>query len=231
MRYNLLILQCSGHELKEIMFDTSLKIGRFRAHDFFGDGSFYLLDVPGHATGHMAGLVRTTATTFVLLGADTCHLAGCIRPSEYNPLPASLGQSDGLDPYFPPSCPCSMFTSFHPVASTEEEARVTPYYTASETAGSAYKDPKAANESIKGLAEFDAHPNVFVCLAHDTGLLGILPLLNDGEEDIGDWKSKGYKEATTWRFLNELPRDGKPGRPGIVGGFWRNGKQVAGFDG
>ena len=221
----------SGHELREITFDPNYKIGRFRAHDFFGDGSFYLLDVPGHATGHMCGLARTTLTTFTLLGADTCHIAGCFRPSEYNPMPANLLLKDGLVQYFVASCPCSMFSSFHPAARTEEEARVTPYYKASDARGSAFTNPKVANESIKGFEEFDAHPDVLVCLAHDTGLLGVLPMLNDGEGDIGDWKIKEYKEATNWRFLNELPRDGKQGRPRIVNGFWRDGKQVATFDG
>ncbi len=124
-----------------------------------------------------------------------------------------------------------MFTSFHPAAATEEEARVTPYYKASDTKGSAFTHPVVANDSIKGLEEFDAHPDVFICLAHDTGLIGVLPMLNDGGEEIGDWKSKGYKEITKWRFLNELPRDGKQGRPRIVNGFWRNGVQVPTFDG
>ena len=146
-------------------------------------------------------------------------------------MPSSLLPSDGLDPYFPASCPCSMFISCHPAAKTEEEARATPYCKASDSKGSAFTSPKVANESIIWLEEFDAHPDVLICLAHDTGLLGILPLLNEGKEEIGDWKTKGYKEATKWRFLNELPRHGKQGRPRIVNGFWRDGKQVATFDG
>ncbi|KAM5476938.1 hypothetical protein MauCBS54593_000209 [Microsporum audouinii] len=46
---------------EEISFDDGLEIGRFRAMDFFGDGSFYLLDAPGHAEGHLCALARTTA--------------------------------------------------------------------------------------------------------------------------------------------------------------------------
>ncbi|RMZ75269.1 hypothetical protein DV737_g5362, partial [Chaetothyriales sp. CBS 132003] len=42
-----------GRVVREITFDNDnnigLKIGRFDALDFFGDGSFYLLDAPGHA--------------------------------------------------------------------------------------------------------------------------------------------------------------------------------------
>jgi glyoxylase-like metal-dependent hydrolase (beta-lactamase superfamily II) len=104
-----------GHEMEEIEFDTSIKIGQFNAFDFFGDGSFYLLDVPGHAIGHMCGLARTTATTFVLLGADACHFAGAMRPSEYIPLPEQLvPETFGLDSYFQNPCPCSMFGDCHP---------------------------------------------------------------------------------------------------------------------
>ncbi len=37
-----------GRNVREISFaDTNLKVGRFRALDYFGDGSFYLLDAPG----------------------------------------------------------------------------------------------------------------------------------------------------------------------------------------
>lgn len=31
----------------EIVFDPEIKIGKFAAFDYFGDGSFYILDVPG----------------------------------------------------------------------------------------------------------------------------------------------------------------------------------------
>lgn len=37
----------SGRELREINFNTGIYIGGFPAMDFFGDGSFYLLDAPG----------------------------------------------------------------------------------------------------------------------------------------------------------------------------------------
>ena len=33
--------------LREISFDQQKMIGKFPYYDFFGDGSFYLLDVPG----------------------------------------------------------------------------------------------------------------------------------------------------------------------------------------
>jgi hypothetical protein len=37
-----------GREVREIEFDNAgLHLGHFRAMDYFGDGSFYLLDSPG----------------------------------------------------------------------------------------------------------------------------------------------------------------------------------------
>lgn len=37
-----------GRNVREISFaNSSLRLGRFRALDYFGDGSFYLLDAPG----------------------------------------------------------------------------------------------------------------------------------------------------------------------------------------
>ncbi|KAL8819507.1 MAG: hypothetical protein Q9223_002071 [Gallowayella weberi] len=36
-----------GRKLREISFDSDLTIGGYKALDYFGDGSFYLLDSPG----------------------------------------------------------------------------------------------------------------------------------------------------------------------------------------
>ncbi len=44
-----------------------------RAFDFFGDGSFLILDAPGHMVGHLAGLARTADEEWVLMGGDCCH--------------------------------------------------------------------------------------------------------------------------------------------------------------
>ena len=217
----------SNHKVNEITFSPDFRIGDFEAFDYFSNGSFYLLNVPGHATGHMCALARTTESSFMLLGADTCHFAGALRPSPYNPLPETLDSATaGLDSYFPSPCPCSTFGGCHP-ASTVEEKRTIPYYRASQAPGSAYSDPDTANKSINSMKLFDASPDVFVCLAHDPALFEVLPLFNqDNKNKINDWKVMGYKESTKWRFLNELPRKGQRGREPTVFGFWRDGKRV-----
>ncbi|KAI9682839.1 MAG: hypothetical protein M1820_010938, partial [Bogoriella megaspora] len=73
--------------LREISFLAGHKIGDFQAFDFFGDGSFYLLDSPGHGVAHICGLARTTPDTFIFMGGDICHFPGCFRPSPAHPLP------------------------------------------------------------------------------------------------------------------------------------------------
>jgi glyoxylase-like metal-dependent hydrolase (beta-lactamase superfamily II) len=44
-----------------------------KAYDYFRDGSFYLLDAPGHMAGHQMGLARTGQQEWVLMGGDCCH--------------------------------------------------------------------------------------------------------------------------------------------------------------
>lgn len=80
------------------------------------------------------------------------------------------------------------------------------------------------------MQDFDASPNVLVCIAHDPTLLKILPLLNDKpNDDLNQWQSKGYKEWLLWGWLNELPKDGMPGRPMLVDGTWKSGAKVTDF--
>jgi glyoxylase-like metal-dependent hydrolase (beta-lactamase superfamily II) len=44
------------------------------AHDFFGDGSMYLVDAPGHCPGHMNLLVRTSSDgAWLYLAGDALH--------------------------------------------------------------------------------------------------------------------------------------------------------------
>ncbi|OAL36576.1 hypothetical protein AYO20_04192 [Fonsecaea nubica] len=41
--------------------------------DFFGDGSLYIVDSPGHLFGHVNVLARLSQTKWVYLGGDCCH--------------------------------------------------------------------------------------------------------------------------------------------------------------
>ena len=103
-----------GRQIQEISFSDDFKIGQFQAHDYFGDGSFYILNVPGHAIGHICGLVRTTPETAVLLGGDVCHFTGVLRPTHYIPMPDEIPDETPLDKRILRPCPCSAFLVSHP---------------------------------------------------------------------------------------------------------------------
>ncbi|KAJ3496155.1 hypothetical protein NLG97_g2865 [Lecanicillium saksenae] len=222
-----------GHRIHEL--DFPLEVGGFPAQDYFGDGSFYILDVPGHAVGHICGLARTTPDTFIFMGGDCSHYAGMIRPTQYVPLPDTI-PADQLDPHYPPACPCSAFTAIHPLVASEgcgdhtqasSEARSKPFYNVSRNPNGAYEFGDLAQDSVDKVKILDAQENVFVCLAHDGALGEVLPLYNkNANAAINDWKIRGYKDKTRWEFLNELPRDGLPGRPPLTLGLWRNGNRV-----
>lgn len=44
-----------------------------KALDYFGDGSFWILDAPGHMAGNLAAAARIETGEWVLLGSDCCH--------------------------------------------------------------------------------------------------------------------------------------------------------------
>jgi glyoxylase-like metal-dependent hydrolase (beta-lactamase superfamily II) len=215
--------------IRAVDFSDSFKIGNFRAHDYFRDGSFYLLDTPGHAIGHMCGLARTTPTTFVFLGGDICHFGGSFRPSSTIKLPDPVPNSH-LDQHLPHPCPCSLFTEVHPAGPSSLDSQCTPFFEVTSFAQSAYLDREQAALSIKELQRFDEHPDVLVCIAHDPTLTKVLPYLNDQpERDLTDWQKDGLKEKAQWGWLNELPRGGQPGREQYVKGVWQAGELISDF--
>ena len=89
-------------------------------------------------------------------------------------------------------------------------------------------DPPVAQKSVDRLEEFDADENVFVCVAHDGGLINVVEWFPKGP--LNEWKEKGWKQRSQWGFLNELPIHGDPGRPWIAPGLVKEGKVVTGDD-
>ncbi|KAH6980635.1 beta-lactamase-like protein [Ilyonectria sp. MPI-CAGE-AT-0026] len=207
--------------LREIDFGIDgCAIGGFNAVDFFGDGSFYLLDTPGHSIGHMCGLARTDEQHFVFMGGDICHFPGSFRPTSRFPMPDPLPEDASLDPHFTRPCPASVFTCCHPAG--QEGGRLKPYYSVSRYEKTIYDNPGLADSSVERLSNFDASPNVLVAIAHDPAIAAYIPTIDQpGRErsSINNWKAQGLKERCHWDFLNELPQNGKPGRPKLVDGY------------
>jgi glyoxylase-like metal-dependent hydrolase (beta-lactamase superfamily II) len=185
-----------------------LSIGRFRALDYFGDGSFYLLDSPGHAIGHISALARVTSSpaSFVLLTGDAIHHPGEIRPSKYLPLPKDLIP----DPFAPDphplashySCPGAVFDSLfagrgRPVCGPiYEPAR------REKDDESFHHDADELRRTTEKLQEADAHDNVFVAAAHDEALLDHVVFFPHGK--MNDFVEKHWLKRVRWRFLRDF---------------------------
>lgn len=187
-----------GRAFKEVNFTNSnLKIGRFRALDWFEDGSFYILNTPGHLLGHICALARTTPDTFIFMGGDAAHHAGEFRPTEFVPLPEHVG-IEGLKAniVFPSPCPGELLLNhIHPRKSATK-----PFY---ETADGFNEDGPTAEWTIEGLIEFDANENVFMVVAHDASLLDVVRFY---PQSANDWKERLWARKGRWRFLADFAK-------------------------
>lgn len=186
----------SGRDVREIGFSSDLKAGDFPAYDFFGDGSFYLLDTPGHCIGHIAGLARTSkagqeggssdADTFIFMGGDLTHHGGEIRPSRYLPLPDELPLELGAGK----SLSGAVFRELNVQRGRREDQAISdPVMVV---------DEKASDQTIERAQVADADPNVWYVMAHDTALFEGIDLF---PEQANAWRAKGWKEKTMWQFL------------------------------
>lgn len=177
----------------------------------------------------MCGFARTSIGpehSFVLLGGDICHFAGCFRPSAGSRLPQTipagiLDANDGSsDPF-----PATIFTNHYSAAGPGEDPLSTPFSKISTLQTSAFAFPDVSQQTVEKLIAFDTSPSVLVCFAHDQSLPLFLPTMNmSPEECLNDWRLKGLKERCHWDWLNILPRGESSGRTPVVQGMWKDGK-------
>ncbi|KAK0470335.1 uncharacterized protein EV420DRAFT_1634763 [Desarmillaria tabescens] len=182
---HLLESDLAGRKVTELdLNDFALTIGDYEALDYFSDGSLYILNSPGVSTGppillekysflnaqagHISILARVTSTSFVLLGADTCHHIGQVRPT-----------TELLEHY-----PCP----FHSIAS-----RTTPLLP--EHPGYGHAEPEVARTTIAKLAKLDMSPDILVIIAHDATVPAVI---DEFPEILNKWKEKGWKEKLMW---------------------------------
>ncbi|KAL1853521.1 hypothetical protein Daus18300_011802 [Diaporthe australafricana] len=180
----------AGRGVREISFgDGELKVGPFPAHDFFGDGSFYLLDAPGHCLAHIAGLARTSTNpdTFIMMGGDLAHHGGELRPSPYTPIPDSLPQG-GILP--------QSGTRFREMNVRRGRRADQPFIEPA-----LFDDEHLSTQTIQRAQVADAQDNVWFVFAHDTSLFGSVDLF---PQTANAWKEKGWKERVEWKFLGDL---------------------------
>ncbi|KAK0122649.1 hypothetical protein ONS96_009687 [Cadophora gregata f. sp. sojae] len=190
-----------GRELREVAFNQGIRIGRFSAFDYFGDGSFYILDSPGHAIGHICGLARVTSNpnSFIFMGGDACHHNGEFRPSQYRPVPESISPNP-LDLRSTTPCPGSMFDDLY-----RDGDKHKPFYAIarSEDGSGIAHDADEAEVTIGKVIEADAQDEVFVVMAHDESLLNTVDFF---PKHANDFKAKGWAETSRWLFLKDFAK-------------------------
>jgi hypothetical protein len=218
-----------GRDIVELEFSNSLEIGGFPAIDYFGDGSFYILQSEGHselhiqliylatslyifinshdlfstAHDHICALARTSDDTFIFLGGDTAHHPGEYRPTQHLPLPDKIEPSPFDTPTSISACPGKLFETIHPAKEEYRDGsdyKTSPFYKLSPTMNASLSDAEVAVEKMQVM---DGLPNVFVIIAHDTSLLDILPFL---PSSLNNWPAAGYKRIGAWRFLRDFKK-------------------------
>ncbi|KAJ7452690.1 beta-lactamase-like protein [Mycena galericulata] len=191
----------AGRNVTTVDFSASkLTFSGMKAVDYFGDGSFYLLDSPGHHPGHISALARVTSDSFIVLAADTFVNAGQARPrpafSAQYPCPADLAEASrhaiSTDYFWSPKSHAGSF---------DVRSRTQQLLTISDLPDSFYADPIAAEVSLDKLASLDADPDFFVVIAHDRSLTPYLPYF---PQSLAGWKASGLKEKTVWKFVDPL---------------------------
>jgi glyoxylase-like metal-dependent hydrolase (beta-lactamase superfamily II) len=190
-----------GRELHEIAFTQDLKIGRFKAFDYSSDGSFYLLDSPGHAIGHVCGLARVTSSpnSFIFMGGDACHHGGEFRPSQYLPIPSSISPNP-FDLHSKHPCPGSLFENLY-----RDGDRHKPFFAIArpKDGSGVANNPDEAKTTIGKVIEVDAQDEVLVVIAHDDSLL---PVMDFFPKYANECKRKGWVEEGRWLFLKDFEK-------------------------
>ena len=186
-----------GREVRELDFDGPqvLRLGQLKAIDFFGDGSFYVLDTPGHAIGHIAGLARTSANpdTFIFMGGDLCHHSGEMRPSRYLTIPKEITPHPWLEGAQQQSCPGALLEK---LLTSRGQKVDEPVYVPQMG-----EDIPETIETIKKAQEADGQENVLFIYAHDEGLHGVVDFF---PATANDWKQKGWRQPLLWKFLGDF---------------------------
>lgn len=143
--------------------------------------------------GHLNALARTTSNpdSFIFIAADSVHLAGEFRPTEYLPLP-ELVDVPGI---VPRPCPGEQLVKFHPRGS-----ETLPYLGLDPCFPEHLED---AEKTIRSIEKFDADDRVLVVFAHDVSIYETLEYF---PKPADDWKTKNWKDVGRWAFLADLQK-------------------------
>lgn len=205
-----------NRNLAELDFTTDVRamktrVGRWKALDWFGDGSFYVLHSLGHTHDHLCGLARTKLATadsnsstpkdeFILMGGDVTHHGGEYKPNELVPIPDSIAPDPRRAPFSNGDCVCpgELYAQRNRRYARDEDRWRGPFL---EWQREYSDDHEEAQRSVGMLRDFDAQDNVFVIAAHDGTLLDIVDFY---PKDAKQWREMGWKREAYWRFLRDF---------------------------
>ncbi|KAJ5951661.1 uncharacterized protein N7479_010074 [Penicillium vulpinum] len=185
----------AGRNLREMDFSNSVQVGEFRAIDYFKDGSFYIIDSPGHAVGHLGALARTTTNpdTFIFMGGDLCHHSGEIRPSKHMHIPHGIRPSSITAPI---TFPCPGDSVYEQLLVQRTGSLDKPFFRPAMGL-----DIKQAIDTIEKAQVADADSNIWFIYAHDPSLLKCVDLF---PLSANAWKENNWRERTLWTFLGDF---------------------------
>lgn len=162
------------------------------------------------AEDHICALARTSSNKFVFMGGDAAHHGGEFRPSPYTPLPTFIVPSPlEANPRSHVICPGAFFEAIHPLSTSSGSTgeggdwRTTPFYELAPHMNVSMAD---AYDTLQKMQVFDASEDVFVVIAHDASLMGILPMYPEelGWEGVEGKEGGDTKTIGRWRFLRDF---------------------------
>ena len=185
-----------GRSVRELDFTASTTvIGGFRSIDLFDDGSFWLLEAPGHTSHHICALCRTSKDSWIFCGGDACHNIAQLRPNPARPLPDNV-PAKALGRSAPPDqCSCA-----HMLPLVKQTAGGSFY----DLARGMQESVEEAEKTMEKLKAFDGRDDVLIIIAHDATLLNTLDLF---PKNVNDWRAKGWGAQSRWLFLKELDEE------------------------
>lgn len=129
------------------------------------------------------------------MGGDVCHHGAELRPSSHASIP-----SDIQIPFSTPQVPslCLGAAHFHALNKSRGNGPNEPFFL---PAPENTHDMQMALGSIGHTQGLDGQDDVWVVFAHDMSIEGVADFFPKG---ANDWKEKGWKAGTAWRFLEDL---------------------------
>jgi hypothetical protein len=151
----------------------------------------------------MSGLARVSSANqntgredkFVFMRGDACHYSGETKPTEYLPLPKTIGPSPVKGTVACPGTRCPLIQP--------EGDPTKPFHKLFEPGP--HHVVLVAEQTLRHVKEFDAADNVFVIWAHDAALLEPGSGINFFPQGtLNGWRAEDLAARLRWTFLKDF---------------------------